>query len=76
VDGLWTLADRTGGFSIINHNEYQPGFQRIVDANSRYYVLGYASSYKRQDRVYRELDVKVNRPGLKVHARRGYFPRM
>jgi VWFA-related protein len=75
VDGLWTLANRTGGFAIINHNEYQPGFQRIVEANSRYYVLGYASSYKRQDRVYRELDVKVNKPGLKVHARRGYFPR-
>lgn len=75
VDGLWTLADRTGGFAIINQNEYQPGFQKIVEANSRYYVLGYASSFKRQDRVYRELDVKVNRPGLKVHARRGYFPR-
>lgn len=75
VDGLWALANRTGGFAIINRNDFRPGFQRIVEANSRYYVLGYASSYKRQDRVYRELDVKVKRPGVKVHARRGYYPR-
>jgi VWFA-related protein len=74
VDGMWTLANRTGGFAIINHNDFEPGFKRIVEANSRYYVLGYASSYKRQDRVYRELDVKVKQPGMKVLARRGYFP--
>lgn len=74
VDGLWTLANRTGGFAIINHNDFKPGFTRIVEANSRYYVLGYASSYTRRDRVYRELEVKVKRPGMKVLARRGYFP--
>ncbi|MCC7186136.1 MAG: VWA domain-containing protein [Acidobacteria bacterium] len=74
ANGLWSLAHRTGGFAIINHNDFEPGFKKIVEANSRYYVLGYASSYKRQDRVYRELDVKVKQSGLKVHARRGYFP--
>ena len=50
-------------------------FVRIVEANSQYYVLGYASSYTRKDRVFRDLDVKVKKPGLKVHARRGYYPR-
>jgi VWFA-related protein len=75
VDGLLTLAQRTGGFAMINRNEFSQGFSRIVDANSQYYVLGYASSYTRRDRVYRELDVKVTRPGLKVQARRGYYPR-
>jgi VWFA-related protein len=75
VEGLLSLARQTGGFAIVNDNDFEPGFKKIVEANSRYYVLGYASSYKRQDRVYRELDVKVKRPGVKVHARRGYFPR-
>jgi VWFA-related protein len=75
VDGLWTLAQRTGGFALVNKNEFANGFRRIVEANSQYYVLGYASSFTRHDRVFRELDVKVKRPGLKVHARRGYFPR-
>lgn len=75
VDGLYNLAVRTGGFAIINRNEFTQGFERIVEANSRYYVLGYASSYTRKDRVFRDLDVKVKTPGLKVHARRGYYPR-
>lgn len=75
VDGLYNLAMRTGGFAIINRNEYVKGFERIVEANSQYYVLGYASSYTRKDRVFRDLDVKVKKPGLKVHARRGYYPR-
>ncbi len=74
VEGLWALANRTGGFAIINYNNFRPGFARIVEANSQYYVLGYASSYTRRDRVYRELNVKVKRPGVKVLARRGYFP--
>lgn len=75
VDDLWTLANRTGGFAVINSNDAGRGFEQIIEANSRYYVLGYASSYTRRDRVYRSLDVKVNRPGVKVQARRGYFPR-
>ena len=75
VDGLWTLAQRTGGFALINGNEFASGFQRIVEANSQYYVLGYASSFMRRDRVFRELDVKVTKPGLNVQARRGYYPR-
>lgn len=75
VDGMHSLATRTGGFALINRNEFATGFERIVEANSRYYVLGYASSFTRRDRVYRELEVKVKKPGLKVQARRGYYPR-
>lgn len=75
VDGLYNLAMRTGGFALINRNEFARGFERIVEANSQYYVLGYASSYTRKDRVFRDLDVKVKKPGVKVHARRGYYPR-
>jgi len=75
VDGMHNLAVSTGGFALINRNEFSMGFTRIVEANSQYYVLGYASSYTRRDRVFRDLDVKVKKPGLKVHARRGYFPR-
>lgn len=75
VEGLHNLATRTGGFALVNHNEFASGFERIIEANSRYYVLGYTSSFTRRDRVFRDLEVKVTRPGVKVHARRGYFPR-
>ncbi len=38
---LRTLAEETGGFAAVNQNTLGSAFERIVDANSRYYVLGY-----------------------------------
>ena len=40
-DSLRTLAEETGGFAAVNQNTLGSAFDRIVDANSRYYVLGY-----------------------------------
>jgi VWFA-related protein len=73
TEHMASLADRTGGFAIVNQNEHRPGFTRIVEHNSRYYVLGYKSTLKRRDGDYRTVDVKVKRPGLRVYARRGYY---
>jgi hypothetical protein len=73
------LAEDTGGFAIVNHNAYQNSFKRIVEENSTYYVLGYQSSAKaRRNWDFREIHVKVIRPGLsgvKVQARKGYIAR-
>lgn len=73
------MAEDTGGFAIININDYQPGFRRIVEENSTYYVLGYQTSVRpRPNWDYRELSVKVTKPGLKnvrVQARKGYIAR-
>ena len=68
-----SLADRTGGFAIVNANDHRPGFIRIVEHSSRYYVLGYRSTLKRRDGDYRTVDVKVKRSGVRVYARRGYY---
>jgi VWFA-related protein len=70
---MTAIADRTGGFAIVNQNEHRPGFARIVEHNSRYYVLGYKSTVKRRDGDYRTVDVKVKRSGVRVYARRGYY---
>lgn len=79
VTSLRWLAEDTGGFAIVNHNTFRDGFRRIVDENSEYYVLGYQSSAKhRPNWDYREISVKVTRPGLedlRVQARRGYVAR-
>lgn len=39
-DSLRTLSEETGGFAAVNTNTLGDAFSRIVDANSRYYVLG------------------------------------
>ena len=73
TEHMASLADRTGGFAVVNQNEHRPGFARIVEHSSRYYVLAYRSTVKRRDGDYRTVDVKVKRPGVRVFARRGYY---
>jgi VWFA-related protein len=71
-DSLRVLADETGGFAAVNSNDFSSAFQRLVDDNSSYYVLGYYPANERRDGRFRKIDVKVNRPGVTVRARRGY----
>src|SRR4029077_1915217 len=40
-DSLRTLADGTGGFAVVNANSADSAFERIAQANSQYYLLGY-----------------------------------
>jgi VWFA-related protein len=72
-DSLRTMSDETGGFAVVNRNDFANAFQRIVDDNSSYYMLGYYSSNDRRDGRFRRIEVRLkNRPGLVVRARKGY----
>ncbi len=71
-DSLRTLSEETGGFAAVNQNMLGAAFSRIVDANSRYYVLGYYPPTQARDGRFHRIEVKVKRPGLHVSARRGY----
>ena len=73
VQGLRTLAETTGGFAVVNSNEYDQAFARIVRENSSYYVLGFTSTHVRRDGRYRRVQVRVNRPGVQVRSREGYL---
>ena len=72
-DSLRTMSEETGGFAVVNRNDFENAFQRIVDDNSSYYVMGYYSTNERRDGRFRRIEVRVkNRPGLVVRARKGY----
>ncbi len=71
-DSMRVLSEETGGFAIINQNDFSAGFQRIVADNSSYYVLGYYPTNDKRDGRFRKVDVRVTRPGIKVQARNGY----
>ena len=79
LNNMRWLAQDSGGFAIVNHNSYDQSFRRLVDENSEYYVIGYASSRKVGNSWdYREISVKLTNPALKgarVFARRGYLAR-
>ena len=71
-DSLRTLADGTGGFAAVDTNSFAEAFDRITDANSRYYLLGYAPPSHPRDGRFHRIEVRTKRPGLQVVARRGY----
>ncbi|MCC7126274.1 MAG: VWA domain-containing protein [Acidobacteria bacterium] len=73
-DSLRVMASETGGFAIVNSNDFANGFQRIVDDNSSYYVLGYYPVNDRRDGKFRKIEVKVpSRPNAQIRARKGYI---
>jgi VWFA-related protein len=71
-DSLRVLAEGTGGFASLTSNDFAGAFQRIVDENSSYYVLGYYSNNEKRDGRFRKIEVRPTRPGLEVKARKGY----
>ena len=71
-DSLRSLADDTGGFAVVNQNDFNSAFDRLVQDNSSYYVIGYYPDNDKRDGKFRKIDVRVTRPGLTVRSRRGY----
>ena len=71
--GLGGLAQDTGGVFFANTNNLRQGLDRIEDELKNYYMLGYTPTNPAYDGRFREIEVKVNRPGVTVAARKGYF---
>lgn len=69
---LRSVAEQTGGLALVNTNSFADGFERIVEDNSTYYLLGYNTPPKYDGRFH-EITVRVKRPGLEVRARKGYY---
>ncbi len=71
-DSLRQLSEETGGFAVLNQNDFSPGLARIVEENSHYYLLGYYPTASSKPGRYRKIEVRVKRPSLVVKARKGY----
>ncbi len=68
-----TLSSDTGGKAFFDSNDFSPAFERIQQDTSAYYVLGFRSTDTRRDGRYRRLSIKINRPGVKLEYRPGYY---
>jgi VWFA-related protein len=67
------LSSATGGFLTRHTNDFSKALNRI-DAEARsHYILTYQPEDLNFDGRFREIRVVVNKPGLKVRARPGYW---
>jgi VWFA-related protein len=70
---LSDLADGTGGTFFHNNNDLDAGFKSLAEAPETVYLLELSLDNVKPDGAYHHLKVKVNRDGLQLQARRGYF---
>ena len=55
-------------------NGIEKSYAKIAEEARNQYTLGYLSHESIYDAKYRAIDVRVNRPGLDVIAKKGYYP--
>ena len=72
IDTMEIVAEETGGRAYANTNALDRSIARAVEDSRTSYVLGYYPPSAADGR-FRRIDVKVNRPGVKVRHRLGYF---
>jgi VWFA-related protein len=70
---LTTLAGDTGGKAFLDSNDLSGVFTTVQRDTSAYYVLGYRSTNTEMSGKFRRVKVVVNRPGLKLEYRNGYY---
>lgn len=67
------VAERTGGRAFIGSNDLSGFLQEAVADTRVTYTIAYTPSHNEWDGRFREIKVKVNRPGVEVRYRKGYF---
>jgi VWFA-related protein len=70
---LGTLSMDTGGKAFFDSNEFGPAFEQVQHDTEAYYILGFKSTNQAQDGSYRHLTITVNRPGVTLTYRPGYY---
>ncbi len=71
--GLGQLASETGGLLIASTNNPGERLRQVNEDLHSYYVLTYSPKNQTFDGRFRQISLKVNRPGVEVQARKGYY---
>jgi len=67
------IADKTGGTAFFNRNDLDNAVRNDMADGATYYTVGYYPSNKDWNGKFRKIQVAVNRPGIKLRYRTGYF---
>lgn len=71
--GLGQLANETGGLFISSTNNPGARLRQVDEDLHAYYLLTYSPQNQNFDGKFRQINLKVNRSGVEVQARKGYY---
>ena len=72
-ENLRTLAEDTGGFTIVNTNDTRVPLRHVMEEVRAHYEAAYAPTSSNYDGHFRTIEVRVHRPGIRLQSRKGYF---
>lgn len=75
-DVMAEFAEGTGGTYFHNNNDLDAGLRSLMQTPEVVYLLEFSPDTVKPDGTYHRLTVKVDRKGVKLQARRGYFAPM
>jgi len=74
ADGaMASLTDGTGGNFFHNRNDLGPGLVSLTAVPDCVYLLEFSPGNQKPDGTYHHLKVNLDREGLQIESRRGYF---
>jgi VWFA-related protein len=73
--GVVSLAVDTGGLALLDTNDLDGAFGRVLDDQRGYYLLGFEPTEGGSDRRRHKVAVRVKRPGLRLRSRSTVYPR-
>ena len=67
------VAEATGGVAYYNNNNIRQALTKALDNGANYYSMAYIPPSTKYDGKYHKIDVKVDRPGVNLVFRKGYY---
>jgi Ca-activated chloride channel homolog len=72
-DYLAKLAENSGGLMFDGSQDLHYAFVQIAKELASQYSIGYYPGNPKNDGKFRKIEVKVNKPGLAVRTKKGYY---
>jgi VWFA-related protein len=67
------MALATGGQAYVNTNGLKEAIGKAIESGSNYYTIAYTPANRDWNGGFRKITVKVDKPGVTLAYRRGYF---
>jgi VWFA-related protein len=70
---MYAMAEDTGGQAFVNTNGLTQAVTKAIENGSNYYTLTYTPTNTVWDARFRSIKIKVDKPGIKLAYRNGYY---